>query len=344
MKYILYILFVFSIGKLYSQADIHGPTDTLLFKEFNSLIGSPTVLSYGYSNGTGYFFGTNFLDLDQNPNTPLEPGVQAFAQGFPLDSGKSYYILDVLVRVGIKSKSPSSTGTPLIVSIQYLDDSSSYNINTSSGTQSYTIHSPGSSLGSAAIAWNDMITGVGYNYSVAHFNTPVFVDKDFAVVVDLVDFYLNGDKVGLWCSAHGGASNIYGQENCLWLYPNPMLWIQVNHIYLNVNRAIALFPVVDDGTFGIGDDKFMNGLKLGQSFPNPAKGRVTIEYELQTANDVRIELCDIQGKIVKSFPQGRQVAGKHSFSFDSSQMAPGVYFYTLFSGQKHLTKRLLIGD
>lgn len=322
--------------------DTHGPTDTLLFNQFYALPGNPTILTYGYSNGNGYFFGTNFLDLDQDPTTPYEFGAQACAQGFPVDTGKSYYILDVLVRVGIKTKGPGSTGTPLIVSIQYLNDSTTYNINSSSGTQTYTIHSPGTSLGSAAILWNDMITGVGVNYSVAHFNTPVLVDKDFAVVIDFVDYYLNGDKVGLWCSPPNGGSNIFGLENTLWLYPNPMIWLQVNHLFGNVNRAIALFPVVDDGTFGIAEDKFISGIKLGQNYPNPIEDNANIEFEIQKSSQVKMEVMDATGKVVFSKDMGKQNPGKHELTIDATKWSTGIYYYTLYAGKEHLTKKMVV--
>ncbi len=346
MKYLLFFIgLLLTSFVAFSQSDskdTHGPTDTLLFNEFYGLMGNPTILTYGYSNGTGYFFGTNFLDLDQNPNTPYEPGAQACAQGYPLDTGKSYFILDVLVRVGIKTKGTNSSGTPLIVSIQYLNDSTTYNINSSSGTQTYTIHSPGTSLGSASILWNDMITGVGVNYSVAHFNTPVFVEHDFAVVIDFVDFYLNGDKVGLWCSPPNGGSNIFGLENTLWLYPNPMLWLQVNHLFGNVNRAIALFPVVDDGTFGIEEDEFISGIKLGQNFPNPVEDKAHIEYDIQKASDVKIEVVDATGKTVFLKDLAKQAPGKHQLTIDASKWSSGIYYYTLYTSDGHLTKKMVV--
>ena len=341
--FVIVFITLTAFGQSQSKAQI-GPTDTLLVKEFNNIPGNPTILSYSYSNGSGYFFGTNFIDIDQDPQTPYENGVQAFAQGFPVDTSQSYYVLDILVRVGIKSKDPSSTGTPLILSLQYLDDSSTYTVNTSSGSISYTVHAPGTALGSASIPYDDMITGVGINYSVAHLSSPVLVEKNFCVVVDLMDFYLNNDRIGLWVSPPNGGSNIYGLEYTLWLYPNPMLWLQVNHIFSNVNRAIAIFPVVDDGTYGIENDKFLNGLKLGQSYPNPAKERVNVEFELKEASRVELEFTDAQGKLVKKMNLGNLGQGKHQKQINTSQWKPGVYFYTLHAGNKNITKRLVISN
>lgn len=317
-----------------------GATDTLLFNEFYNMPGNPTVLSYNYTNGNGYFFGTNFIDVDQVATTPFEPGAQAFAQGFKLDTNESYHIIDILVRVGVKIKA-STNGTPLILSVHKLDDSSTYTVNTSSGSLEYTIGSPGTSLGSASIAWNEIMTGAN-QYSVAHFNNPIFVDKNFTVVVDLIDFYLNGDKIGLWTSSSGGGSAIYGNEFTLWLYPNPLLWLQVSHIYSSVNRAIAIFPVVDDGTFSIDDEDFYRGMKLGQSYPNPTTDFATIEFQLQKQSKTSIEICDASGKVVHYEDLGEMPVGIHSIKIDAKKMGSGIFYYTLFAGNEHITKRMIV--
>ncbi len=338
------VLILFSLFSFAQSADkgVHGPTDTLLLHQYESLMGNPSILTYSYSNGNGYFFGTNFIDIDQDPLTPYENGAQAFGQGFPVDTGQSFYILDILVKVGNKVKDANSTGTPLILSVQYLDDSSTYNVNTSSGSQSYTVHAPGTSLGSASILWDNIYTGLTNQYSVAHFNTPLHIEKNFVVVVDLMDFYLNGDRIGFWVSPPNGGSNIYGLEYTLWLYPNPMLWLQVNHIFSNINRAIAIFPVIDDGTFGIEDDAFLNGLKLGQSFPNPATTSATILFELETGSEVQLEMTDINGNTVLSENLGKKPSGTHHHNISLENLASGIYFYTLHANNKSLTKRLIV--
>lgn len=95
MQKITYLLLAFILSALSANAQLiqmseqeseptmPGPlvlsraaTDTIMLGAFNSLPGAATVLGYNYTNGTGYFFGTNFLDLDQDPNTPHQYGAQ----------------------------------------------------------------------------------------------------------------------------------------------------------------------------------------------------------------------------------------------------------------------------
>ena len=338
--FLLFIFIIFSSSAI-AQTKGHGVTDTLLLNSFDSLPGNAIMLSYPYSNGSGYFFGTNFLDLDQDPTTPYENGAQGIAQGFKLSANESYYILDVLVRVGIKIKN-SSTGTPLIISVHLLDDSTTYSVTGSSGSVTYTIGSPGTTLGSSAIQWNDIIAGAGVHYSVAHFNTPLFVDENFTVTVDFADLYWNNDRVGLYASPNGGASNIYGREFTLWHYPNPNLWVQVTHIFSSVNRAIAVFPVVDNGTYGIESPNYYNGLKLGQAFPNPAIDKIVIPYSLEQQSNINIEIIDAKGQRIALLEEGNKNAGEHSFSYNVSKLSAGIYYYTLYTDKTTLTKRFIV--
>ncbi len=171
---------------------------------------------------------------------------------------------------------------------------------------------------------------------------PVLINSDYCVVVDFLDFYFNGDKVGLYCSSNGGATNIYGKDKTLWHYPNPFMWIQVDHIYGNVDRAIAIFPVIDDGTAGIENDNFISGIKLGQNFPNPSSETTQIEYELANSENVIFELIDASGKSVLIVNEGTKSKGKHTIKINAQEIQKGLYFYTLKTENYSLTKKIII--
>jgi len=317
------------------------PTDTIMLNEFNNLPGYPAVLSYNYTNGNGHFFGTNWMDLDQNPNTPYEKGIPSCAQGFKVDTLSSYKIEEVLIRVGYKYRN-SINGTPLIISVQKLDAICDYTVNTSTGPIQYSIACPNTYLSSTSIVWDSLKTGYGIRYSVAHFPMPFLVNSDYAVVFDFMDYYYNGDKIGLYCSPQGGGSNIFGKEYTLWLYPDPLLWLQVDHIYGSIDRAIAAFPVIDDGTSGIENDNFVEGLKLGQNFPNPSNNFTFIEYEIEKETSVKIEIIDSSGKTIKIFNEGKKRAGKYSIKINTNNFNSGIYFYSIITNESALTKKMII--
>jgi photosystem II stability/assembly factor-like uncharacterized protein len=84
------------------------------------------------------------------------------------------------------------------------------------------------------------------------------------------------------------------------------------------------------------------GYKLEQNYPNPFNPSTTISYQLSAVNDVKLNVYDINGKLLKSLVNSRQQAGKHSVTFDASGLASGTYFYTLTAGEFTQTKKMLL--
>ncbi len=325
-----------------NPGELSPPTDTIQWKKFDSLPGFAYMLSYTYSNGSGYFFGTNYLDLDQDPSTPHQNGIPAFAQGFEADTS-GYEIIELLFLVGSKIKK-SSFGTPLIASIYLMDDSCHYTINTSSGPVEYSIACPGTLLETTSVPWDDIKESpiVSFNFTSAKLPSPVSVNQKYSVVIDLFDFYMNEDRIGFMCSGHGGASAISGKENCLWLYPDPYLWLQVDHLFTSMDRTLGIFPVIDDGTYGIDEDRFQSGMKLGYAYPNPAEDMVSVLFSNQKNEDLKLRILDQNGRTVLERKMDDMMPGEHELSFDLSGFVSGHYYIILSNGKTNLTRKLIL--
>lgn len=80
---------------------------------------------------------------------------------------------------------------------------------------------------------------------------------------------------------------------------------------------------------------------LGQSYPNPTAGNITISYNLPSKfSNGTISFYDINGKMMRSV---RVNQGNTLISFDCSEMPSGTYFYSLeSSGMKIATKKLVV--
>lgn len=78
-------------------------------------------------------------------------------------------------------------------------------------------------------------------------------------------------------------------------------------------------------------------------FPNPARNKVTIRYELQTGSPVSIELTDIMGRAVKTIAtEKQQLPGMYEHSETISDLKTGLYFIkTVINGTEHVTKFLI---
>lgn len=81
---------------------------------------------------------------------------------------------------------------------------------------------------------------------------------------------------------------------------------------------------------------------LFQNMPNPAYGTTRIRYELGQSSRVTFEVMDITGKRVKAQDFGMQVNGEHQFDLNISDLAPGLYTYTLNVGNERATRKMIV--
>ncbi|MCO6491831.1 MAG: T9SS type A sorting domain-containing protein [Phaeodactylibacter sp.] len=74
-------------------------------------------------------------------------------------------------------------------------------------------------------------------------------------------------------------------------------------------------------------------------YPNPAANRMTLEYTLLKAGNVRVELRDKEGNLVRVVEEGQKTAGDHSLPVDATALRDGVYYLAIVSqGQKSAQK------
>ena len=88
------------------------------------------------------------------------------------------------------------------------------------------------------------------------------------------------------------------------------------------------------------------------NYPNPFNPETWMPYQLSEAAVVRITLYDVRGSVVRSLDFGHQAAGYYCSRSEAAywdgkntlgeQVASGVYFYTLTTGDFTTTRKMLI--
>ncbi len=84
------------------------------------------------------------------------------------------------------------------------------------------------------------------------------------------------------------------------------------------------------------------GYALEQNFPNPFNPTTVIPYTLARSGHVELVVRDILGRTVATLVDGVQSAGAHEAVFRASNLASGVYFYSLRSGEFFKTRSLVL--
>jgi hypothetical protein len=81
-------------------------------------------------------------------------------------------------------------------------------------------------------------------------------------------------------------------------------------------------------------------VSLAQNYPNPFNGTTIIQYELPSSGQVTLTIYDVLGRRVASLVDGWKDPGMHSVVWQANDIAGGVYFYKLQSGN-HIASRKL---
>ena len=83
-------------------------------------------------------------------------------------------------------------------------------------------------------------------------------------------------------------------------------------------------------------------VELFQNYPNPFNPSTTIRYSVPTRSRVVLTVYNTLGQQVASLANGEQEAGFYSAIFEANNLASGVYFYRLQTGNYFETKKLLL--
>lgn len=76
--------------------------------------------------------------------------------------------------------------------------------------------------------------------------------------------------------------------------------------------------------------------------PNPISKTAEIKYQLAEEGNVKIEMFDITGKMIKTIVNENQSKGSHVINFDKSNFSAGNYFFTISNGSGTETKKVVI--
>jgi type IX secretion system substrate protein len=106
--------------------------------------------------------------------------------------------------------------------------------------------------------------------------------------------------------------------------------------------AAADTLVIFTGPFTSVDDPNEGSNLNLSSYPNPFNNQTTIEYTLDNAAFVAIDVFDVFGNKVAKLVNSRQSEGQHREVFDASQLSQGTYYYTIKVGSELRTGKLVL--
>jgi flagellar hook assembly protein FlgD len=84
------------------------------------------------------------------------------------------------------------------------------------------------------------------------------------------------------------------------------------------------------------------GFDVSANAPNPFNVQTSFNLSLTESAHVTIDVVNTLGTTVATFDKGIMMAGTHKVSIDGSDLASGLYFYTVKAGNKSVTRKMMV--
>jgi M6 family metalloprotease-like protein len=85
-----------------------------------------------------------------------------------------------------------------------------------------------------------------------------------------------------------------------------------------------------------------NEIMLFPNYPNPFNPETTFSFNIGSLQHTSLRIYDIQGRLIETLVQDKINPGFHTMSWDASEVATGVYFVKLISGDKIKTRKIMV--
>ena len=123
--------------------------------------------------------------------------------------------------------------------------------------------------------------------------------------------------------------------------------IQANHdVVLNkiLYQAIPVKDIFDEviGLANVDEPNTGEVLIVNQNYPNPFDNTTSVMVWLTRPGDVKIEVRNMMGAIVKNQTYSNLFKGNHELTIDGSDLTSGVYTYTLIAGGNSVSKTMMV--
>jgi hypothetical protein len=98
------------------------------------------------------------------------------------------------------------------------------------------------------------------------------------------------------------------------------------------------------GTVGISQlgTNIPSKFALQQNYPNPFNPTTKIKFDLAKATNVKIEIFNSLGQIIKTLVDDYKPAGYYETDFNASQLSSGVYFYRMTTNNFVDMKKMIV--
>ena len=119
----------------------------------------------------------------------------------------------------------------------------------------------------------------------------------------------------------------------------------LNELYDNAALAKQKFDITTD----VGDTytNLPDDFNLMQNYPNPFNPTTTIQFQIPTSSNVKLEIYNVMGQKVKTLADSYHIAGTYSYEWNATDnnnqtVASGIYFYRLSNDTQYKSQKMTL--
>ena len=91
-----------------------------------------------------------------------------------------------------------------------------------------------------------------------------------------------------------------------------------------------------------GENILPSDFALSQNYPYPFNPSTSIEFTLPKSEHTTLKVYNILGKEVTTLVSKKLNQGNHTYTFDGKNLASGIYYYQLISGEYREVKKMIL--
>lgn len=137
-----------------------------------------------------------------------------------------------------------------------------------------------------------------------------------------------------------GAAKV-GVGSCAVLIPGDISFDAINQGGLPVHFAVKATQEDCTGPVSIEESISNNSFDVAQNFPNPFTGETQVAFNLPESGKVTFRVVNLVGKVVRETNISGN-AGMNYVNVSASDLAAGIYTYSVSHAGKTVTKRMIV--
>ena len=163
----------------------------------------------------------------------------------------------------------------------------------------------------------------------------------------LVGFWMWSDSTAIWFSSDSGRTwesrDIALPYADLNTYMRDIAFDSVrNRIWLSCGVGTCYLDVAELSSTGRPLQFKPADYTVLAAYPNPFNSTTRIRFDLAKRQRVKLDLFDLQGRLVRTLTDGMMDAGRQEITFDGDGLASGTYFVRLKSAEVVRTEKILL--